>query len=323
MSENQIITADTSSPEYTAALTLHQQIITNGTIAANALYEMCRCLKQMRDEKLYTALGYDDFGVYCEDKANIKSRQAYTYIKIYEELPSAFLQSNANLGVTKLELLTHVNPLDREEFLEQVNVADTTVNELKAEIERLKIENGEKGEQLSMFEQEAKDLKDKNNRLTAERELANMKADELEKKVKELSEKPAEVAVREPDPEEIDKLVQQALAESNAAHEQEIKKLNDKLGKADKSISELKSSIDNERSKAEARQKELEDKLNNAQAADKELIMFEYRFKELQDKLKSFVDALGEITDEDKRLKFKGAAVKYIGMVIKELGDDD
>lgn len=323
MSENQIITADTSSPEYTAALTLHQQIITNGTIAANALYEMCRCLKQMRDDKLYTALGYDDFGVYCEDKANIKSRQAYTYIKIYEELPSAFLQSNANLGVTKLELLTHVNPLDREEFLEQVNVADTTVNELKAEIERLKIENGEKGEQLSMFEQEAKDLKDKNNRLTAERELANMKADELEKKVKELSEKPAEVAVREPDPEEIDKLVQQALAESNAAHEQEIKKLNDKLGKADKSISELKSSLDNERSKAEARQKELEGKLNNAQAADKELIMFEYRFKELQDKLNNFVDALGEISDEDKRLKFKGAAVKYIGMVIKELGDDD
>lgn len=323
MSENQIITADTSSPEYTAALTLHQQIITNGAIAANALYEMCRCLKQMRDDKLYTALGYEEFDSYCEDKANIKSRQAYNYIKIYEQLGKDFLQSNANLGITKLELLTHVNPIDRPDFMEQVDVGELSVDKLKAEIERLKAENGEKAEQISMFEQEADVLKDQNIRLINEKEVAAIRAADLEKKVKELSDRPTEVVVREPDPEEIDKLVQQALAESNAAHEQEIKKLNDKLGKADKSISELKSSLDNERSKAEARQKELEGKLNNAQAADKELIMFEYRFKELQDKLNNFVDALGEISDEDKRLKFKGAAVKYIGMVIKELGDDD
>lgn len=35
------------------------------------------------------------------------------------------LQSNANLGVTKLELLTHVNPLDRKEFMEQVDDAES------------------------------------------------------------------------------------------------------------------------------------------------------------------------------------------------------
>ena len=233
------------------------------------------------------------------------------------------MQSNANLGVTKVELLTHDNPLDREEFLEQVNVADTTVNELKAEIERLKIENGEKGEQLSMFEQEAKDLKDKNNRLTAERELANMKADELEKKVKELSEKPAEVAVREPDPEEIDKLVQQALAESKAKQEKEVKSLKDELNKAGKSIAELKASLDSEKSNAAARQKELENKLENVQGADKELVMFEYRFKTLQEDLQKFVKSIGEIGDEDKRNKFKAAAVKYIGMITEELSGND
>lgn len=277
----------------------------------------------MRDDKLYTALGYDDFGVYCEDKANIKSRQAYTYIKIYEELPSAFLQSNANLGVTKLELLTHVNPLDREEFLEQVNFADTTVNELKAEIERLKIENGEKGEQLSMFEQEAKNLKEKNMELLNEKADEKLRADELEKKIQEISEKPAEVAVREPDPEEIDKLVQQALAESKAEQEKEVKALKDKLGEADKNISELKASLDSEKSNASARQKELEKKLENAQGADKELVMFEYRFKTLQEDLQKFVKSIGEIGDEDKRNKFKAAAVKYIGMILEELSGND
>lgn len=202
---NEIIATNASSPEYSAALALHQQIITNGTIAANALLEMCRCLKQMRDDKLYTALGYDDFGVYCEDKANIKSRQAYTYIKIYEELPPAFLQSNASLGVTKLELLTHVNPLDREEFMEQVDADKLTVQELKAEIERLKAENCEKGEQLSLFEDKAKALEKAKTK-------ESMRVTDLEQQLKVLSEKPAEVAVREPDPEELDKLVQKALA---------------------------------------------------------------------------------------------------------------
>ncbi|MGN0598676.1 MAG: hypothetical protein ACI4JK_02175 [Oscillospiraceae bacterium] len=323
MSENQIITADTSSPEYTAALSLHQQIITNGTIAANALYEMCRCLKQMRDEKLYTALGYEEFDTYCEDKANIKSRQAYNYIKIYEQLGKDFLQSNANLGITKLELLTHVNPLDRPEFLEQVDVGELSVDKLKAEIERLKAENGEKGEQLSMFEQETKGLKKKNSELLNEKADAMLRANELEKKVKELSEKPAEVAVREPDPEEIDKLVQQALAESKAKQEKEVKALKDKLGEADKNISELKASLDSEKSNAAARQEELEKKLENAQGADKELVMFEYRFKSLQEDLQKFVKTLGEIGDEDKRSKFKAAAVKYIGMISEKLSSND
>lgn len=291
---NEIIS---SNPEYSAALALHQQIITNGTIAANALLEMCRCLKQMRDDKLYTALGYDNFGVYCEDKANIKSRQAYTYIKIYEELPPAFLQSNASLGVTKLELLTHVNPLDREEFMEQVDADKLTVQELKAEIERLKAENCEKGEQLSLFEDKAKELEKAKTK-------ASMRATDLEQQLIALSKKPAEVAVREPDPEEIDKLVQKALAEDKAKHKAEISKLKDKLDKSEREKAALQEQVDGAESASQEKVKALEDKLAKAENnADAEQITMKFYLGELQKDLQ-------QISSELKKLQMKKSVKK-------------
>lgn len=313
---NEIISANTNSPEYSAALALHQQIITNGTIAANALLEMCRCLKQMRDDKLYTALGYDDFGVYCEDKANIKSRQAYTYIKIYEELPPAFLQSNANLGVTKLELLTHVNPLDRKEFMEQVNADELTVNELKAEIERLKVENCEKGEQLSLFE-------DKTKSLEKEKRKESMRATDLEQQLKVLSEKPAEVAVREPDPEELDKLVQKALAEDKVKHKAEISKLKDKLTKSESEKAALQEQVDGAKNASQEKVKALEEKLKKAENnADAEQITMKFYLGELQKDLQQISAELEKIADAEKHKKFKGAVAHFLNLALEEIEND-
>lgn len=306
---NEIITADVNSPEYSAALALHQQIVTNGTIAANALLEMCRCLKQMRDDKLYTALGYDDFGVYCEDKANIKSRQAYTYIKIYEELPPAFLQSNANLGVTKLELLTHVNPLDRKEFMEQVNADELTVQELKAEIERLKVENCEKGEQLSLFE-------DKTKSLEKEKRKESMRATDLEQQLKVLSEKPA-------DPEELDKLVQKALAEDKAKHKAEISKLKDKLTKSESEKAALQEQVDGAKNASQEKVKALEEKLKKAENnADAEQITMKFYLGELQKDLQQISAELEKIADAEKHKKFKGAVAHFLNLALEEIEND-
>ena len=314
---NEIITADVSSPEYSAALALHQQIITNGTIAANALLEMCRCLKQMRDDKLYTALGYDDFGVYCEDKANIKSRQAYTYIKIYEELPPAFLQSNAKHGVTKLELLTHINPLDREDFAEKVDIGELTVQELKVEIERLKVENCEKGEQLSLCE-------DKTKSLEKEKRKESMRVTDLEQQLKVLSEKPAEVAVREPDPEELDKLVQKALAEDKAKHNAEISKLKDKLDKSEREKAELQEQVDGAESASQEKVKALEEKLKKAENnADAEQITMKFYLGELQKDLQQISAELEKITDEEKRKKIKGAVAHFLNLALEEISEND
>ncbi|MGN0587186.1 MAG: hypothetical protein ACI4JF_07865 [Oscillospiraceae bacterium] len=334
MSENQIITADVNSPEYTTALTLHQQIITNGTIAANALYEMCRCLKQMRDEKLYSALGYDDFGAYCEEKANIKARQAYSYIKTYEDLGKDFLQSNANLGITKLELLTHVNPLDRGDFMEQVDVGELSVSELKAEIDRLQRENGEKGEQLSMLEERVKDadIKDeKISKLEADCTKLTEKNSALENDIEILRNAPKEVAVEEPDPEEINKRVSEALAKNDKEHKKEVKALKAQLKEYEsnaasikdgyeKKLKALSDKLDSEKSAAEERVKTLEERLKNANESDKARIEFEFYFSEMQEGIRKFVDVIGRIDDIEKRNKFRAAAEKYIDMIKEELG---
>lgn len=114
------------SEETNRAYLLHQEIIFNRDQAAAHLYKMCCQLKEMRDSGLYAKLGFSDFDGYVEKAANIKKRQAYNYIRIIEQLGDDFVQSNAQLGVTKLALLTDVSPMDREEFVGHNNIDDNS-----------------------------------------------------------------------------------------------------------------------------------------------------------------------------------------------------
>lgn len=141
--------------DYTEALKLHNEIMANGIIAAQALYELCRCLKRMRDEKLFVELGFDDFGTYCEQKAEIKQRMAYDYIKVYENFGENFIKDNVSIGITKLELLTHVPPIERCDFMEQNDLKNTSVSQLKKKIKELEAEYGKKCEQISLLEAKA------------------------------------------------------------------------------------------------------------------------------------------------------------------------
>ncbi|MEE3440449.1 MAG: hypothetical protein VZR07_10925, partial [Ruminococcus sp.] len=150
---------------------LHASIMLNQRMLATALVNVCQNLKTMRDEKLYLSLGCSTFEQYTEDKAGIKSRQAYAYISTYEKLGNKFIEANESLGITKLELISQVSALDREEITESAE--DMTVRELKEEVKRLQ----GRGEQLSFnFEQQAEELKQakadskKNSELVADLE---------------------------------------------------------------------------------------------------------------------------------------------------------
>ena len=80
------------------AMQVHESIMSSKASAAAALMEMCKGLKKMRDDRLFHSLGYDDFDVYCEEMAKIRSRQAYNYIATYERLGEEFVQSNGSLS---------------------------------------------------------------------------------------------------------------------------------------------------------------------------------------------------------------------------------
>lgn len=137
------------------ALELHNKIMLNGTLAAQALASMCHDLKVMRDEKLYKEMGFEKFEEYCEQKVGIKSRQAYTYISSYEKLGQNVIAEYAHIGITKLELLCALDPVHRIDVLENEDLGDMSVSEVKELVAR----NTEQAEQLSLLEGELEDKK--------------------------------------------------------------------------------------------------------------------------------------------------------------------
>ena len=109
---------DVLTQEKSRAVLLHQDIIYNLEKAADHLHKTCCQIKEMRDTKLYLELGYKDFDQYVEEAVGIKRRQAYDYIKVVEKLPEEFVQANAKIGITKLQLLAGISPMERDEFIE-------------------------------------------------------------------------------------------------------------------------------------------------------------------------------------------------------------
>ena len=139
----------TKTPRDTA-MALHSDIMATARTAAEHIVELCRLLKRMRDEKLYAELGFESFGAYAEEAVGIRQRQAYNYIGIYEKLSPKLLAENAELGVTKLSLLSQVSAPDRADFIQENDLAGMTVAEVKALVEE---KNG-LAQQVSMLEAE-------------------------------------------------------------------------------------------------------------------------------------------------------------------------
>ena len=230
--------------EQQQAEALHKQITGYGEVIYQSLYGMCTAIKQMRDSKLYKALGYDTFEAYTEEKLGMKRAQAYTYIAIADRLSDDFVQSTGQIGIQKLYLLAMASEETRTEIVRQNDLTETTVKELREQIaqltadrdelaadrqreglraDRLAREAKEKDEQISALQsaketaeadaaqardavREAEEAKER-NRLTL-RGIIDKKVElvhQLEAKVKELESRPIETAVVD-HTEEIDTL---------------------------------------------------------------------------------------------------------------------
>ncbi|MCL2522234.1 MAG: DUF3102 domain-containing protein [Erysipelotrichales bacterium] len=139
-----IITEEGSiSTEEKQFLDLHNEVLKSGSKACEYVIQMAKSLKEMRDQKLYEFAGFETFGDYTEKAAGIKERQAYNYIKVYENFDKEFLQSNAKLGITKLSLLSSLPESDRIEIIETVDIDNSSVKELKETIQGLEKQNTE------------------------------------------------------------------------------------------------------------------------------------------------------------------------------------
>lgn len=181
--------------EYERAQTLHQRVITSGSLAAQNLFDMANALKEMRDDKLYKVLGYANFESYCEKMVGMTRRNAYRYISIAESINVENVTPVSHFGIKKLALLAKLSDDEQKQVVESVGTDNPTYKQLKAEIDKLNYEK-------QKLESEVADKGQKIDALTeglsmAQRRVNKASAENarLEQENKELRERPVEVAV--------------------------------------------------------------------------------------------------------------------------------
>lgn len=283
----------TTSERYSAAYKLHGEILAYGENCATALVGLCKSLKEMRDKKLYADLGMSGFDEYCEQMCGIKARMAYNYISAYEHYGESVLQSNANIGITKLSLLAQLPPKEEKELLCSDELAGMSV----ADIKRLIEEKKDFGEQLELF---------KNEKKTAEQEIAELK-EQISAQKAEIENLKDAVPVVTPAPEvdeaALRKQIKAELAEDNRkkidkAVKAELDKQREEIEKAaaDKAKADAAAVI-NELSAEKARAEELKKQL--AMSDSKQTTVKIY-FDGFQDAFKQLVNAVAALDDEQK-----------------------
>lgn len=177
-------------PEETAlspvarAVQITERIRANGRIAANAVCEICKDLRTMKIDKLYTELGYQEFEEYAKNEFNLEKRQTTLYISTYDKLGEEYMTANAQFGITKLAELATLNPEDRAEVVDNIDVENTTVRELKELTAKYK----EQGEQLSMLEEDNRKLKEESELDRKEQANANEAAQRYKEECKRRAE---------------------------------------------------------------------------------------------------------------------------------------
>lgn len=311
------------------AIVITERIRANGEAAANAVFNMCKDLRRMKIEGLYTHLGYESFDDYVKKEFNMERRQAYTYISVYEKYEESFLQSNAQLGITKLSMLTQVDPEDRAEIIANNDVSEMTTRQLKELMDKYK----NQGEQLSLLEEENQALKKQKEELKneldtfPELEVMRQQNEEAEKRIQELEEKIKEKdAIAEEFKNFNDKLHADNMALNRELKEQKtaepiikevIKEVPDKkaLEKKDKTIAKLQEEVkklteSNEKKENEiaAKQSEYEAKIADLKktaekpAEDPDKHSFKALFTSAYKEITGLIEFVKSAEDKDKEL---------------------
>ena len=317
------MSADTMS-----ALNTHQKIITAEQTAANAMISLCENLKLMRDKHLYEALGFETFDTYTEQACGIKRRQAYNYISTYEKLGGTVLQSNAQLGITKLQLLTEVCAVDRAEIIAENDLAGMSVKEIKELVEKSK----QQGEQLALLGDELNDSNNAQKSLQADKQNLAEENKLLHKRIKELESKPVEVAVQEPTQAQIEAAAKSKINSLKASFEKEKQNAVEEAVKqaTEKTKSNVKETLEKEyKAKFESIEKERQAALDKAKQlanrldknADAELVTATLYFNELQAQLDKFINSVEKIceTNSAQGEKLKQIARNFLSNTIANL----
>ncbi len=269
-----------SSANYMRAYELDRNIKMHAELMQKSLYEVCKGLKEMRDDKLYKEIGYENFNDYCENEVGLTRRQTYNFIAIAEGLTENFVESIQQIGTTKLTLLAKLDEAERTNVLENTDIENTTVKQLKQQIEEMRQNQNKDTEshqcELAKLHRQIDELveesatrtellEDKVNRIYELEEMVDQKAvyidglvEQLENAKRELKEReaqPIDLTYTEADTKETEDLRNRisALEQELEAERRNIKEVPDTKGlymvllnNARQTIGELNRFMDND-----------------------------------------------------------------------------
>lgn len=308
-----------------------------------------------RLEEAKALVPYGEWGNYIREQLNYSQSTAQNFMRIFDEYgaaqqslfgPVAESQTLGNLSYTKALALLAVPREEREEFAVEVDAEHISSREL-AEAIRERDEARQKaaalaqeleGSQLAIAE--AKEQRDAAidklmdlNKSTKEQQAEDRDTIKtLEAKITELESRPIDVAVQEPDPEEVEKRAAELAAAAKEAAEQQAAKevgaAEEKAAKAELALQKAKEAAKAEREKLAAKIKEAEDKLAFAGSEDKaeaeklrgtveelrkqlamsgqEVTIFKLRFAAWQQAHQQMTEAFAAL-DEETREKMRAA----------------
>lgn len=248
-----------------------------------AVYQIGKNLAIMKDEKLYEQLGYETFEDYCFEKYELKHSQAAKYLAVYNKLGETYLAEHSEAGIQKLYMLSQLSEEDRENV--EGSPEDLTVNELKAEIERVKQER--EGIQMQLFELQEKEK-------TAEEKMQ----EEIERKAEEKATEQT-VAARK----RIDELSQK-LEELQKAYDKD-RKDHAKLEERNVILGVDKEALETKVAQQEKKIKELESKPQDVATVEPSEEELNARAEKIAEKMKEDIEKQAEaekkISDEQIR----------------------
>ncbi|MCH5201544.1 MAG: DUF3102 domain-containing protein [Oscillospiraceae bacterium] len=279
------------------AQSLHRTILANGQIAAEAMVELAKNLKEMRDTKLYKELGYDKFEAYCEEAAHIKQRQAYNFIKALDEFGQEGLQANANLGITKLTALAALCSDDREQLMATVDVEAVSTRELEEKIAELK----KKCEQLSLDLDAANKADDALEQLTEEKQELESKLTDLQEENEKLKNRPVEVAVAEPSEKQLEEIRKKVEAEVKADGDKRVKKALEGQLSAEKRAQELEEQV-----------KVLQSTAQKSAPPSERRELLKFHFSNIETAFNAAADIIRAMDDGEEKEKFRAAMRTFV-----------
>lgn len=112
-------------------------IKSNDLKIASAWFNLAHCLKKVRDEKLYLEK-YSSFQEYFENELKYKRTMVYKFISLAEKYDVDTTSEIVNLGVTKLFELEILDEDEKAVFIENNDINEMSVSELKNRLKHAK-----------------------------------------------------------------------------------------------------------------------------------------------------------------------------------------